>query len=455
MRNFCFSKSLQISAILALFASFSTVPPAHAQGARDRFSFSGSTRARYEALEGQSRAGFGASDDIYSLRTQLLAEYRDTGWRAAAEVYDSRVYGANIGSAIGTSEVNALELVQAYVTGDIAEPFGAGTSMTLQAGRFTLNLGSRRLIAADDYRNTTNGYTGLRADTRWADGTTATLIYTLPQVRRPDDIASIRDNEIVFDKESLDQQLWGGIVTKPGVLGSTLELAYYGFAEADSPSRPTRNRNLHNFDVRILRNAATDAFDYEAEAILQTGTIRSSLAANAPTVNVSAWFAHFDAGYTFAGEMRPRLSFEYDYVSGGAGGAGNNRFDTLFGMRRADLAPAGIYAQIGRANISTPGLRLEFELPPTVDAFVGYRAMWLADSRDSFSTSGVIDATGASGSFAGHQLEGRVRWWIVPQVVRAELNAAWIAKGSFLDAAPNAPRTGNTAYISLAMTAQF
>ena len=31
-----------------------------------------------------------------------------------------------------------------------------------QAGRFTLNLGSRRLVAADDYRNATNGYTGLK-----------------------------------------------------------------------------------------------------------------------------------------------------------------------------------------------------------------------------------------------------------------------------------------------------
>jgi hypothetical protein len=46
----------------------------------------------------------------------------------------------------------------------VADAFGTGTKLGLQAGRFTLNLGSRRLVAADDYRNTTNGYTGIRAD---------------------------------------------------------------------------------------------------------------------------------------------------------------------------------------------------------------------------------------------------------------------------------------------------
>ena len=100
-------------------------------------------------------------------------------------------------------------------------------------------------------------------------------------------------------------------------------------------------------------------------------------------------------------------------------------------------------------------MRFEFELPPTIDAFVAYRAMWLADSRDSFSTSGVVDASGGAGSFAGHQIEGRVRWWVVPQMVRAEFNAAWIGKGRFLETAPNAPPGGNTQYVSISLTGFF
>ena len=38
-----------------------------------------------------------------------------------------------------------------------------------------MNLVSRRLVAADDYRNTTNGYTGMKADLRLADLTSASI----------------------------------------------------------------------------------------------------------------------------------------------------------------------------------------------------------------------------------------------------------------------------------------
>ncbi len=428
---------------------------AQAQTPASGFSYSGMVRARYEALEGQSRAGLGASDDVFSLRSQVLAEYRQPGWRIGAELYDSRTYGAGRGSANGANDVNAVEMVQAYGIVDGLEPFAGGPKLALQAGRFTMPLGSRRLIAAEDYRNTNNGFTGLKADARWTGGTSATAFYVLPQQRRPDSAAAIRNNSIALDHEGFDQQMWGGIVTRPGIFGAIGDIAYYGFAEKDTVRRPTRNRNLHSFDAHLIQNPAVGKWDYEAEAILQTGSVRSSAAAAAPQQDVSAWFGHFDFGYTFAVDMKPRLSFEYDYASGGSSPTHSNRFDTLYGMRRADFAPGGFYGQIGRANISTPGVRLEMEVSPRLDLFAVYRAMWLANSKDAFSTSGVVDATGRSGDFAGHQLEGRVRWWVIPQDLRLEVNAAWLAKGAFLKNAPNAPRTGDTRYVSVALITQF
>jgi hypothetical protein len=416
----------------------------------------GSIRARYETLQGQSRAGFGARDDLFSLRTTLLGEYRGDGFRIGAEMFDSRAYGADRGSAIGTGEVNILELVQAYVIAqDVALPV-AGARADLQLGRFTLNLGSRRLVAADDYRNTTNGYTGARIDVRSTGGTTATLIFTLPQQRRPDDIAAIRDNRRSGDRENFNIKLWGGQIAKPGLFGRTLrEISYFGLAERDQAGRPTRNRHLHTIGGRLLRDPAKGRFDHELEGFYQFGRLRASPAAGAVRLPVSAWFVHADAGYSFPGSLKARLSVEYDHASGDGRGPGFGRFDTLFGMRRADLAPAGIYAQIGRANISTPGIRLEVAPTKRLDGFLVYRAMWLADRRDAFSTTGVRDAAGRSGSFAGHQLEGRARWWILPERLRGEANAAWLAKGGFLRRAPNAPRTGDTHYLSLALTATF
>ncbi|MET0377249.1 MAG: alginate export family protein, partial [Rhizorhabdus sp.] len=269
---------------------------------------SGSSRWRYEALDGQSRAGFGLRDDLVSIRTTLLGEYRGDGFRIGAEVYDSRAYGANRGSAISTSEVNALELVQAYVAAkDVALPM-LGAKADVQLGRFMLDLGGRRLVAADDYRNTTNGFTGIRVDLRGTGGTRTTLFYTLPQQRRPDDNASIRDNEIAFDKESFDLRLWGGLVSRPAVFGKTMaEISYFGLAERDMAGRPNRNRHLHSVGGRLLLAPAAGPVDYELEGIYQFGRIRASTAATAASLDVSAWFTHAETGYSFTGPLKARL----------------------------------------------------------------------------------------------------------------------------------------------------
>lgn len=233
-----------------------------------------------------------------------------------------------------------------------------------------MNLGSRRLVAADDYRNTTNGYSGIRADLGLADDISATLIYTLPQVR-------------LF------------------------------------------------------------------------GSVSASLAPTAATLKAASWFAHIEAGFTFRHPWSPHISVEFDYASGDGRGARFGRFDTLFGMRRSDLAPAGLYNAVGRANLISPGLRLELTPSKRLDGFAAYHPLWLASRTDSFSTTGVRDAAGNSGRFAGHQLEGRIRYWLVPKRLRLEWNSLFLAKGRFLRDAPNAPAGGDTIYNSFNATVNF
>lgn len=149
---------------------------------------SGTSRIRAETIDGQARAGFNESDTLLNLRTTVAAQYEDGPVKVVGELWDSRVYGDNRGTPLLTGDVNALELVQAYVEWRPRAPFGDGTSAMIQAGRSLLNIGSRRLVAADDYRNTTNGYTGIRADLGWRGGWKSTFLYVLPQQRRPDDL---------------------------------------------------------------------------------------------------------------------------------------------------------------------------------------------------------------------------------------------------------------------------
>jgi hypothetical protein len=424
-------------------------------GDPDDFKLSGSVRVRYETIDGQVRPGFRRDDEQLAVRSTLLAQYRHAGLRIGAELFDSRAYLDKRDSAITANEVNALELVQAYVGADLDDALGAGSTSQVQAGRMTLNLGSRRLVAADDYRNTTSGYTGLRADLKTRGGTTATLIYTLPQVRLPDDLAAVRKAKVKWDRESFDLRLWGGIVARPRTLGgATAEIGYFRLQEYDSPGRPTRNRDLHTISARLIRDPRPGSWDFESEGIYQLGQVRGSLATSAPLLDVDAWFVHADGGYSFTGPARLRVSAEFDYASGDGPGRHYNRFDTLFGMRRADLAPSGIYNAIGRANIMTPGLRIEAAPGKRVDAFAVYRAMWLADRTDAFSTTNVRDSSGRSGRFAGHQLEARVRYWLVPGFLRAEVNALWLARGRFLRDAPNAPRE-DARYLATGVMATF
>lgn len=419
-------------------------------GAEDGLSLSANIRVRYETISGQARAGLNAADDLLALRTILGAEYRKNGLRIGAELHDSRVYVDSPGAPITTNEVNALEPVQAYIAYEMPHALGPGRRLALQAGRFTLNLGSRRLVAADDYRNTTNGYTGIRADIGLGANTTATAIYTLPHQRLPDDPRGLDANRVRLDREGFDLVLWGGLVSaKPASAGPVVELSYYHFGERDRSGRATRDRSLDSVGLRVYREPSPGKADLEAEFIHQSGTISASLAPASARLPVSAWFLHLETGHSLPGPWSPRVSLEFDYASGDGPGGKNGRFDTLFGMRRAELAPSGLYNAVGRTNMVSPAVRLEAAPSKRLDGFVAWRPLWLAARTDSFSTTGVRDPSGASGRFVGHQIEGRIRYWLAPGRMRLDVNALVLAKGRFLREAPNAPSSGNTRYLAL------
>ncbi len=438
--------------IAAVLGIASVASPALAQDA-DGWKVSGSLRMRYEAVDGQVRPGFNARDHLINMRTTLFAEHRSGPLRIGGEIYDSRAWGGDRATPISTNEVDTFEPVQAYVALDFKT--AALGAVTVQAGRSMINLGSRRLVAADDYRNTTNSYTGVRLDMAPA-GVRTTLIFMQPQTRLPDGIDAVLDNRHRLDRESPSLELWGVVAAKPRALGdATLEGTYLHLEEQDAAGRPTRDRSLDTVGVRVIHDPKAGDFDYEVEAIGQGGDISVSAAPGAARQSVSAGFVHADMGYTYRHRLRPRLSAEFDWASGDRPGGKFNRFDSLFGMRRADLAPSGIYAAIGRANLITPGVRLELAPPGRWDAFAAVRTMWLDSREDAFATTGVRDATGRSGRYAGAQIEGRWRYWLVKDRLRAEADAAWLSKGRFLKHAPNAPQTGDSHYVSLNLTAQF
>jgi hypothetical protein len=417
---------------------------------------SGSIRVRQEMLEGQYRPGFDNRDDMLAMKSQLFVEWDSGTWRFGGEVIDSRAYDTDAGGVLTANDVDAFEPVQAYVAADFEQPFGKDSAASVQAGRFTMNLASRRLVASDDFRNAPQSYTGARGDLRFSGGRQMTLFYALPVQRRPDDFPSLRRNRISLDHEGTDQQLWGVLASKAGLPGDLLgEVGYIRFEESDHDNRATRNRNLHNLSARLIRNASAGRWDYELESIHQFGHLRAGTAATAALLDVRANFLHADVGYTVAGAWKPHFTLEYDYASGDGPGAKYTRFDTLFGMRRAELAPSGIYGAIGRANLESLGLRLEGAPTSRLDVLLTWHFMWAADRHDSFSTTGIRDAAGMSGSFAGQQVDARLRYWLLPQRLRTELTSVTLFRGRLLRDASNASANGDTHYLAASLTLSY
>lgn len=421
-------------------------------GSPDGWTISGTFRIRDEAIADQFRpAPAPRSDHFVSLRTTLFAEYDAGSWRVGGEVFDSRGYDERPDSSVGTTEVDALELSQAYVSIDVG-----GHDSAITAGRFAMDDGSRRLISRSQFRNTINAFTGIRYDWKGPQGV-ARVFWVMPQVHEPDGAQGIRDNDIRWDRESPDFEFYGGSYTWPKVLGGTLEVYGYGLAERDSPRVPTRNRRLFTPGVRLYRAPKAGAFDYEVEGIYQTGKARGS---TKPTdlkdLDVEAHFIHLEAGRSFTARWSPRVAVQYDQASGDEGKAGRfTRFDTLFGARRGEYGPTSLWGAVQRANLSSPAIRLEVTPDKRWDGLVAWRGLWLENPKDSFASTAVRDTNGLSGRHAGDQLEARVRYWVIPKAVRLEGGAAWLFKGRFLDTAPNAPKDGDSRYGYVDLTFTF
>jgi hypothetical protein len=420
-------------------------------GAPDWLTLSGSFRARYESLDGQFRPSLNGSDQLISLRTTLFAEARFDRFRIGGEVFDARAYAADSGSSLGTGEVNALELSQAYVGYRFSDVFANGADANLQVGRFTMDLGSRRLVGRNNFRNSTNAFTGARLD--WVgpdEKTQLTVFYTLPHRRLPSDRNSILDNEIGWDDESEDFKFWGAFLALQDLpLGARGEIFMFGLNEDDSADRQTRNRRLLTPGFRYYRAPEAGRVDFEIETGLQRGETRaSSSPADLVDLDVEASYLHFELGYLWGAPWAPRLAFEYDFASGDASPTDgeHGRFDSLFGPRRTDFGPTGIYGPLGRENISAPGLRLEVRPNARWDGFIAYSALYLDEPRDAFSRTGIRDPIGASGDFAGHQLHARARYWIVPRALRLDFGGATLLKDEVLERAPNANGEGDTIY---------
>lgn len=407
-------------------------------------------RLRFEHLENDLRVANPGDATGLFLRTLVAAELSLSPVVVGVELQDARQYVLE-GTPLNTTTSNPFELLQAYVGLRLKSALQRDDKLSLSIGRLTIDLqragmppssverATRRLIARNEFRNTINGFTGV--DLQWTsrDEHFVRFLAVFPVTRSPSDPLELADNHVVFDVENPSTQLWSAFYSSPEILsGSRVEGYVVGLNEDDAEDLPSANRRLLTFGARFYRAAAPGTVDFQLEPMVQVGTSRASIdATDVKDLNHLALSASASVGYQLDAPWKPRVIANYDYATGDADPEddANNRFDTLYGARRFDWGPTGLYGAFARSNIHSPGVRFEVTPHRMVDAMVAYRWTWLASKKDAWTTAGLRDKTGASGDFIGSQIEGRVRVSPFPRNLAFDVGGAYLMRGGFaLDA---------------------
>ncbi|MGY6214835.1 alginate export family protein [Methylolobus aquaticus] len=394
-------------------------------------------RTRYETFDVPWQRGQTGGQHQIPLQTVLWLEANYAGFRAGFEFWDARQFGAEPTYTLNNTMVNVADFTQiygAYATQNLAE---TGLGFEAIAGRQTMEFGSRRLVARNVFRNTTNAFTGLKLRVREGEG--AWQIYPfamVPVVRLPEDKAQLLNNDWAWDQEQEGTVFTGFFADTqalPWDIRGELYLYYL-----DEDERSARNRQLFTPGFRVFRNAKKGEFDFEGESIAQTGTSRVN--ALSRQLDHEAYMQHIQFGYTFDLPWDPRFVLQYDYASAGTNRSGTttNSFDTLYGARRWEYGPTGIWGPFARNNINAPGARLFVVPHRDVTSFLAYRAWWMADSKALWQPANLIDPTGRSGDFMGQTVEFAIRWDAHDNI---SLEGGWncLIKGDFARNAPGAP----------------
>lgn len=422
------------------------------------FAFSGTQRTRYEALDPQFRKGYDESDQVLALRTTFAFDVKFDALQFYAEVMDSRGE-LNDEHSYVTGVVNTLEPIQTYLAWRHKGLFEDGADSTLRVGRMTIDVGRQRMVARDPYKNSVASFFG--ADWVWHDaaGRNLRLFYVLPMQTLPGDFDSQLANDAALDHAARGTRLIGAYYQLRPLAGASVIEPYLLNYDVDPPQNdPASAAHWTAAGVRAYRTPKPGAWGYEVETIWEQGRAGGTVHGVAySNLEQRAYLAHLEAGYGFRGKLQPTLLFQYDLASGDRdpNDFTIERFNTLFGIRRFEFGPTGIYGPISRANIDTPGVRLTLVPEPPWRTMFAYRWLHLSEARDEWVASGWRDPSGQSGRELGNQFEASFTWAAIEHRLSIETGFAAFDLGSFPRQVEGAAFRGDPRYFYFSATTTF
>lgn len=391
------------------------------------------SRTRYERRWEDYNTPLLLSDDALVTRNLLFLSLRGPldPLRLTVELEDSRRFFSDRPN--NPNIENGFEVLQAYVQLHFEDSLGAAP-LNVSLGRMSFDWVDRRLLARNRNRNALSAFDGVRL--RAGDDTTPWEIDAIafrPVERNTEDFDQANDDALLAGVAGYWRAWSPWVILEP----------YWLWLDQESSRLFPLQRDLHSFGLHAFGQwGATSAWDYDLSFVAQTGTTQGQAH--------RAWAAHVEAGHTWSTAWKPRLALWLNYASGDdhPEDTGNEHFDPLFGATFAFYGFSGFFSW---QNMVNPSLRLSFQPASRLRCELCYRAFWLADSNDAWVRGLRRDATGASGSFIGQELDLRLVWQVARQF-EIDLAYAHFHPGGFVDNTGDAPPSH---FLQIAGTLRF
>jgi hypothetical protein len=383
----------------------------------------GHYRIRYETLNGRFRRGEVGSDQQIAHQTRVYFGVKDIfdPVRFTLEGQDARVSLTDEGSFVNNTHVNHFDVLQLRL-GLVTDHFlGTNVHAEFNIGRMTIDLGRRRWVARNAFRNTTNVFDGMHLLLGEVEGWQLETFLLQPAQQFRDQLDQFF--QISRFGQFEDTMLWGLYGTKGGEGRLRTDVYYLGHRTR------VPHRDFDMLGFRFYALPKTGEFNFEVESAYQFGDI-------SPRGRFEH-FQHAEIGYTYDLPWTPEPMLKFDYASAG--------LDTMYGARAFEFHPTGIFGPIFRGNMISPAFRFLVRPKDTLSVFVQHRAFWLADGRAPWRGSGLVDPTGAAGTFLGHSIDTRIGVDIAQNLF---LQAGFVQFyfGGFARTAPDSPGSQRADY---------
>lgn len=406
-------------------------------------------RTRAEYRDNDFRRKTDTLDKPLLLRTRLFFGVRKAldPLRFYVELQDSFRNNSRFSKRFDTRDINRIEPIQAVgeiyfedALGNDAK--GVSRPLRIQGGRLAFEYLDRRLLARNEWRNTTNTFQGARIILGQQKNDWQVDLLALEPIQR------LTDN---LDQPVSAQRLVGAIVdVRRWSEWATLQPFYFLLVqdgdevELDANGKAAEastkiDREIHTLGLRVYGIVGGSGFDWDGQYSHQWGSQDRVTEGGRVDQDHDAYAYNVEGGYTFGHTWKPRLSTSYGFASGDEvrEDAKNERFERLFGFAR----PWSNNDYFQMENIRSPKLRVEMQPIAGLRIDFGYSWYWLASATDRWGAADLRDATGESGKKVGEEVDLRVRF---PVTSFADVNLGYARfwAGDFAEATSRAVDPG-------------